>query len=115
MQTLNANLFPLILQVLYKLLKSERVSERNKQRIKLKDFGYLGLVCFLENIPVTMTTVRCLYEQVLATGNAKTALRLGVKLSWNGWQKRPLEMLKHLNMCFQISRFSNNKREEINV
>uniref|UniRef100_A0A671WSY8 Neurobeachin-like protein 2 n=1 Tax=Sparus aurata TaxID=8175 RepID=A0A671WSY8_SPAAU len=39
---------------------SERVSERNKQRIKLKDFGYLGLVCFLEDIPVTMTTVRSL-------------------------------------------------------
>ena len=58
-----------LLQVLYKILKSERVSERNKQRIKLKDFGYLGLVCCLEAIPVTMTTVRCLYEQVLATGN----------------------------------------------
>uniref|UniRef100_A0A665UB45 Neurobeachin-like protein 2 n=1 Tax=Echeneis naucrates TaxID=173247 RepID=A0A665UB45_ECHNA len=55
------------LQVLYKILKSERVAERNKQRIKLKDFGYLGLVCFLEDIPVTMNTVRCLYEQVLAT------------------------------------------------
>ncbi|XP_022621350.1 neurobeachin-like protein 2 isoform X1 [Seriola dumerili] len=56
-----------VFRVLYKILKSERVSERNKQRIKLKDFGYLGLVCFLEDIPVTMNTVRCLYEQVLAT------------------------------------------------
>ncbi|XP_070767640.1 neurobeachin-like protein 2 [Enoplosus armatus] len=56
-----------VFRVLYKILKSERVSERNKQRIKLKDFGYLGLVCFLDDIPVTMTTVRCLYEQVLAT------------------------------------------------
>lgn len=63
--------------MLYKILKSERVSERNKQRIKLKDFGYLGLVCFLEDIPVTMTTVRCLYEQVLATGKAETAMCLG--------------------------------------
>lgn len=70
----------LILQVLYKILKSERVSERNKQRIKLKDFGYLGLVCFLEDIPVTMTTVRCLYEQVLATGEAETALRPAAQL-----------------------------------
>ncbi|XP_063735209.1 neurobeachin-like protein 2 isoform X1 [Eleginops maclovinus] len=56
-----------VFRVLYKILKSERVSERNKQRIKLKDFGYLGLVCFLDAIPVTMNTVRCLYEQVLAT------------------------------------------------
>ncbi|XP_044063308.1 neurobeachin-like protein 2 isoform X3 [Siniperca chuatsi] len=56
-----------VFRILYKILKSERVSERNKQRIKLKDFGYLGLMCFLDDIPVTMTTVRCLYEQVLAT------------------------------------------------
>lgn len=68
-----------MLQVLYKILKSERVSERNKHRIKLKDFGYLGLVFLLENFPVTMTTVRCLYEQVLATGDAHTTscMRLG--------------------------------------
>lgn len=63
-----------MLQVLYKILKSERLSERNKQRIKLKDFGYLGLVCFLEDLPVTMTTVRCLYEQVLATGKTQAYL-----------------------------------------
>ncbi|MEQ2241254.1 Neurobeachin-like protein 2, partial [Ilyodon furcidens] len=56
-----------VFRILYKILKSEKVSERNKQRIKLKDFGYLGLICFLEDMPVTMTTVRCLYEQVLAT------------------------------------------------
>ncbi|XP_061572701.1 neurobeachin-like protein 2 isoform X3 [Cololabis saira] len=56
-----------VFRVLYKILKSEKVSERNKQRIKLKDLGYLGLVCSIEDIPVTMTTVRCLYEQVLAT------------------------------------------------
>ncbi|XP_062322796.1 neurobeachin-like protein 2 isoform X4 [Osmerus eperlanus] len=56
-----------VFRVLYKILKSERVPERTKHRVKLKDFGYLGLVCFLGDIPVTMTTVRCLYEQVLAT------------------------------------------------
>ncbi|XP_077383055.1 neurobeachin-like protein 2 isoform X1 [Festucalex cinctus] len=57
----------MVFRVLYKILKSERVSERNKQRLKLKDFGYLGLVFFLEDMPVTMTTVRRLYKQVLAT------------------------------------------------
>uniref|UniRef100_A0AAR2J8B1 Neurobeachin-like protein 2 n=1 Tax=Pygocentrus nattereri TaxID=42514 RepID=A0AAR2J8B1_PYGNA len=57
-----------VLQVLYKVLKSERVPERNKQRVKLREASYLGLVCFLEEIPVTMTIIRCLYEQVLATG-----------------------------------------------
>nr|XP_054591731.1 neurobeachin-like protein 2 isoform X3 [Nothobranchius furzeri] len=56
-----------IFRVLYKILKSEKVSERNKQSIRLRDSGYLGLVCFLEDVPVTLTTVRCFYEQVLAT------------------------------------------------
>lgn len=68
----NKTLILALVQVLYKILKSEKVSERNKHRIKLRDFGYLGLICFLEDIPMTMTTVRCLYEQVLATGNRKS-------------------------------------------
>lgn len=63
-------------QILYKLVKSERVSERNKQRVKLREFGYLGLVCFLEDIPVTMVTVQCLYGQVLATGTVGPAAPL---------------------------------------
>lgn len=88
-----------ILQLLYKILKSERVSERNKQRIKLKDFGYVGLICCLEDIPVTMTTVRCLYEQVLATGNYKTVPFFS--LVWIKWvTKRPFS--KHLKTSFQI-------------
>ncbi|KAI4887748.1 hypothetical protein NFI96_031408 [Prochilodus magdalenae] len=56
-----------VFRVLYKVLKSERVPERNKQRVKLRESTYLGLVCFLEEIPVTMTIIRCLCEQVLAT------------------------------------------------
>ncbi|XP_072317552.1 neurobeachin-like protein 2 isoform X1 [Eucyclogobius newberryi] len=56
-----------VFRVLYKMIKSERISERNKQKIKLRDVGYLGLVYRLEDFPVTMTSVRCLYEQVLAT------------------------------------------------
>ncbi|XP_073782068.1 neurobeachin-like protein 2 isoform X4 [Danio rerio] len=56
-----------LFRVMYKVLKSERVHDRNKQLIKLKDSGYLGLVCSFGDVPITMTTVRCLYEQVLAT------------------------------------------------
>uniref|UniRef100_A0AAY4CT28 Neurobeachin-like protein 2 n=1 Tax=Denticeps clupeoides TaxID=299321 RepID=A0AAY4CT28_9TELE len=61
---------PAPLQVLYKVLKSERAPERLKQRVKLRDSGYLGLVCFLGDTPVTMNTIRCLYEQVLATDHS---------------------------------------------
>ncbi|CAL1611255.1 unnamed protein product [Knipowitschia caucasica] len=56
-----------VFRVLYKILKSERISERNKLKVKLRDFGYVGLVYCLEDCPVSMTSVRCLYEQVLAT------------------------------------------------
>ncbi|XP_058230531.1 neurobeachin-like protein 2 isoform X2 [Hemibagrus wyckioides] len=56
-----------VFRIMYKVLKSERVPERNKQRVKLREPSYLGLVCFLEEVPVTMTIIRCLYEQVLAT------------------------------------------------
>ncbi|XP_062847864.1 neurobeachin-like protein 2 [Trichomycterus rosablanca] len=59
-----------VFRILYKVLKSERVPERNKLRLKLKEPGYLGLVCFLEDVPLTMTIIRCLYEQVLATDNS---------------------------------------------
>ncbi|XP_055065658.2 neurobeachin-like protein 2 isoform X2 [Misgurnus anguillicaudatus] len=56
-----------VFRIMYKVLKSERVPDRSKQRMKLKDPGYLGLVCSLRDIPITMTTIRCLYEQVIAT------------------------------------------------
>ncbi|XP_060726425.1 neurobeachin-like protein 2 isoform X5 [Tachysurus vachellii] len=56
-----------VFRIMYKVLKSERVPERNKQRVKLREPTYLGLICFLEDVPVTMTIIRCLYEQVLAT------------------------------------------------
>ncbi|XP_076826894.1 neurobeachin-like protein 2 isoform X2 [Brachyhypopomus gauderio] len=59
-----------VFRVLYKVLKSDRLPERNKQRMKLRYTGYLGLVCFLEDLPVTSTVIRCLYEQVLATDPA---------------------------------------------
>ncbi|XP_072536841.1 neurobeachin-like protein 2 [Salminus brasiliensis] len=59
-----------VFRVLYKVLKSDRVPERNKQRVKLRESTYLGLVCFLEEIPVTMTIIRCLCEQVLATDSS---------------------------------------------
>ncbi|XP_018596219.2 neurobeachin-like protein 2 isoform X1 [Scleropages formosus] len=56
-----------VFRVLCKVLKSERVSERSKQRVRLKDCSYLGLVCFLGDIPITMTTIRFLSEQVFTT------------------------------------------------
>uniref|UniRef100_A0A8D2LFB4 Neurobeachin-like protein 2 n=1 Tax=Varanus komodoensis TaxID=61221 RepID=A0A8D2LFB4_VARKO len=57
-------------QILYKLLKYEKVNERSKHRLKLKDIGYQGFISFLNDVPVSMLLFRCLLEQVLGSGEA---------------------------------------------
>lgn len=59
-------------QVLYKMLKYEKVPERSKSRLKLKDIGYLGLISFLGDVPGSMLLFRCLSEQVLGAGTKET-------------------------------------------
>uniref|UniRef100_A0A8C5MFF3 Neurobeachin-like protein 2 n=1 Tax=Leptobrachium leishanense TaxID=445787 RepID=A0A8C5MFF3_9ANUR len=49
------------------LVKYEKVADRVKQRLKLKDIGYQGLISFLGDVPVTMLLIRCLSEQVLGS------------------------------------------------
>ncbi|XP_072010630.1 neurobeachin-like protein 2 isoform X2 [Engystomops pustulosus] len=56
-----------VFKVLYKLVKYEKVAERMKHRLKLKDLGYQGLVSFLSDVPVSMLLIRCLSEQVLGS------------------------------------------------
>ncbi|CAB1427709.1 unnamed protein product [Pleuronectes platessa] len=63
-----------VFRVLYKILKSERVSERNKQRIKLKDFGYLGLVLATDPSP----NFRDLLAVVCLSHRAELNVRLDV-------------------------------------
>ncbi|PKU31636.1 neurobeachin-like protein 2 [Limosa lapponica baueri] len=54
-----------VFKVLYKMLKYEKVPERSKNRLKLKDIGYQGLIAYLSDIPSSMLLFRCLSEQVL--------------------------------------------------
>ncbi|XP_062978473.1 neurobeachin-like protein 2 isoform X1 [Elgaria multicarinata webbii] len=56
-----------IFKILYKLLKYEKVNERSKHRLKLKDIGYQGFISYLNDIPVSTLLFRCLLEQVLAS------------------------------------------------
>ncbi|XP_063308911.1 neurobeachin-like protein 2 isoform X7 [Pelobates fuscus] len=56
-----------VFKILYKLVKYEKVSDRFKHRLKLKDIGYQGLITFLNEVPVTMLLIRCLSEQVLGS------------------------------------------------
>ncbi|KAF1565972.1 UNVERIFIED_CONTAM: Neurobeachin-like protein 2, partial [Eudyptes pachyrhynchus] len=54
-----------VFKVLYKMLKYEKVPERSKNRLKLKDIGYQGLIACLSDVPGSMLLFRCLSEQVL--------------------------------------------------
>ncbi|NXO23623.1 NBEL2 protein, partial [Cisticola juncidis] len=54
-----------VFKILYKMLKYEKVPERSKSRLKLKDIGYQGLTSYLSDIPGSMLLFRCLSEQVL--------------------------------------------------
>ncbi|KTF71963.1 hypothetical protein cypCar_00037697, partial [Cyprinus carpio] len=73
-----------VFRVLYKVLKNERIPERSKMRIKLKDSGYLGLVCSFGDVPITMVTVRCLYEQLfyLIYSNEEYVKQLARQSGW---------------------------------
>ncbi|NWR38628.1 NBEL2 protein, partial [Tachuris rubrigastra] len=54
-----------VFKILYKMLKYEKVPERSKNRLKLKDIGYQGLISYLSDVPSSMLLFRCLSEQVL--------------------------------------------------
>ncbi|XP_069067022.1 neurobeachin-like protein 2 isoform X2 [Pleurodeles waltl] len=56
-----------VFKIMYKILKFEKIHERYKHRLKLKDIGYQGLISFLNEISVSMLLIRCLSEQVLGS------------------------------------------------
>ncbi|XP_063780672.1 neurobeachin-like protein 2 isoform X2 [Pseudophryne corroboree] len=56
-----------LFKIIYKLIKYEKVNERLKSRLKLRDIGYQGLISFLSDVPVSMLLIRCLSEQVLGS------------------------------------------------
>ncbi|XP_038664837.1 neurobeachin-like protein 2 isoform X1 [Scyliorhinus canicula] len=56
-----------IFRLMYKMLKYEKVHERFKLRLKLKDIGYQGLTSYLNEFPASMSLIRCLSEQVLCS------------------------------------------------
>uniref|UniRef100_A0A8C1KF72 Neurobeachin-like protein 2 n=1 Tax=Cyprinus carpio TaxID=7962 RepID=A0A8C1KF72_CYPCA len=72
------NISPALLQVLYKVLKNERIPERSKMRIKLKDSGYLGLVCSFGDVLATDPTPN--FRDLLAVAYLSHRADLSVRL-----------------------------------
>jgi len=50
------------------MLRCDRVYEKNKQRLRLRETGYAGLSLLFSEIHITPTLIRCLLNQVLHTG-----------------------------------------------
>lgn len=56
------------LQVFERMLRCDRVYEKNKQRLRLREAGYAGLSLLFSELHITPTLIRCLLNQVLHTG-----------------------------------------------
>ncbi|NWJ10578.1 NBEL2 protein, partial [Crypturellus undulatus] len=54
-----------VFKILYKMVKYEKIPERSKNRLKLKDIGYQGFIAYLSDVPSSVLLFRCLSEQVL--------------------------------------------------
>ncbi|XP_069082133.1 neurobeachin-like protein 1 isoform X2 [Pleurodeles waltl] len=55
----------LVFKIEDQLLTCNKVYERSKQRIRLREVGYSGLGLLLNEAPVTTTLIKCLLRQVL--------------------------------------------------
>ncbi len=51
------------------MLRCDRVYEKNKQRLRLREAGYAGLSLLFSELHITPTLIRCLLNQVLHTGS----------------------------------------------
>lgn len=55
-------------QLFERMLRCDRVYEKNKQRLRLREAGYAGLSLLFSELHITPTLTRCLLNQVLHTG-----------------------------------------------
>lgn len=56
------------MQLFERMLRCDRVYEKNKQRLRLREAGYASLSLLFSELHITPTLIRCLLNQVLHTG-----------------------------------------------
>lgn len=56
------------MQLFERMLRFDRVHERNKQRLRLRESGYSGLSLLFSDLHITPSLIRCLLNQILHTG-----------------------------------------------
>eukprot|EP00064_Thunnus_orientalis_P017246 superscaffoldBa00003616_g17326 len=57
----------LVFKLFERMLRYDRVYEKNKQRLRLREAGYAGLSLLFSELHITPTLIRCLLNQVLHT------------------------------------------------
>uniref|UniRef100_A0AAX7UYT6 Neurobeachin-like protein 2 n=1 Tax=Astatotilapia calliptera TaxID=8154 RepID=A0AAX7UYT6_ASTCA len=57
-------------QLFERMLRCDRLYEKNKQRLRLREAGYSGLSLLFSELHITPTLIRCLLNQVLHTGQS---------------------------------------------
>uniref|UniRef100_A0A8B9KZS8 Neurobeachin-like protein 2 n=1 Tax=Astyanax mexicanus TaxID=7994 RepID=A0A8B9KZS8_ASTMX len=65
--------YSVCLQVFERMLKCDRVYEKSKQRLRLREMGYSGLTLLFSDSQITPSLVKCLINQVLHTGQSHAA------------------------------------------
>ncbi|XP_069471622.1 neurobeachin-like protein 1 isoform X2 [Ambystoma mexicanum] len=64
-QRYSTRLKELVFKIEEQMLRCNKVYERSKQRIRLREVGYSGLGLLLNDAPVTSSLIKCLLKQVL--------------------------------------------------
>lgn len=64
----------LFLQVIGLLLRTDKVYEKSKSRLRLTDCGYSGLVNLMEGCEVSMEMIKSFLEQVSLVGRCLEAV-----------------------------------------
>ncbi|XP_056884546.1 neurobeachin-like protein 1 isoform X3 [Takifugu flavidus] len=59
----------LVFKLFERMLRFDRVHEKNKQRLRLRESGYSGLSLLFTDLHITPTLIRCLLNQILHTDN----------------------------------------------
>ncbi|XP_049608212.1 neurobeachin-like protein 1 isoform X1 [Syngnathus scovelli] len=57
----------LVFKLFERMLRCDRIYEKNKQRLRLREAGYNGLSLLFSDLHITPTLIRCLLNQVLHT------------------------------------------------
>ncbi|XP_057674721.1 neurobeachin-like protein 1 isoform X1 [Corythoichthys intestinalis] len=57
----------LVFKLFERMLRCDRIYEKNKQRLRLREAGYSGLSLLFTDLHITPTLIRCLLNQVLHT------------------------------------------------